>query len=81
MAAQRHAGGRPRVNQYCPLGERIEQLAARRKMPLDVVAEEAGISLPGLYRILSGKIASPRWVTLKALADALGTKPEKLMAG
>lgn len=76
----RHAGGRPRVNDRTPLGQRIERLAERRRLPLDTLADEAGIALPTLYRILSGKIRSPRYITLQALAAVLGTKPEKLMA-
>lgn len=79
MAASRHPGGRPRVNDRTELGLKIERLAARRRMPLDVVAEEAGIGLPTLYRILSGKIASPRLVTLQSIASALGTRTEKLL--
>jgi transcriptional regulator with XRE-family HTH domain len=55
-------------------------LAERRRLPLDTLADEAGIALPTLYRILSGKIRSPRYITLQALAAVLGTKPEKLMA-
>ena len=78
--ATRHAGGRPRVYERTRLGERIERLAERKRLTLDVVAEEAGIGLPTLYRILSGKIASPRWVTLQSIASVLGTRPENLMA-
>ena len=75
----RHAGGRPVTEDRTKLGEKIERLAHRCGKPLDVVAEEAGIALPSLYRILSGKIASPRWVTLERLASSLGVKIETLM--
>lgn len=75
----RHAGGRPVVRERTRLGERIQALAERRSMPLDRVAEEAGIALPTLYRIMSGSIESPRFATVQALATALGTPIHKLM--
>jgi len=76
--SERHAGGRPRTVRRCELGQRIERLAAARGLHLDQVAEAAGISTPGLYRILTGEINSPRLATVKALAAALGVKLEKL---
>lgn len=79
MAADRHAGGRPRILPYSELGQRIVAQAARVGVHLDEVADAAGISYPTLSRIMSGRIASPRMSTVCALADALGMKPEKLI--
>lgn len=79
MPADRHAGGRPRTLPLSELGKRITAQAAHRGTHLDVVAAAAGISYPTLSRIMSGRIASPRMQTICALADALGTKPEKLI--
>jgi transcriptional regulator with XRE-family HTH domain len=79
MAADRHPGGRPRTLPYSELGERIAALADRRGIHLDEVATNAGISYPTLSRILTGKILSPRMVTIVAIADALGAKPERLI--
>lgn len=75
----RHAGGRPVTMARTRLGEKIERLASRCGKPLDVVAEETGISLPTLYRMMTGRIASPRWTTLDRLASTLGVKVETLM--
>jgi transcriptional regulator with XRE-family HTH domain len=61
------------------LGERIVAQANRLGVHLDEVAANAGISYPTLSRIMSGRIASPRMLTICALADALKTKPEKLI--
>jgi transcriptional regulator with XRE-family HTH domain len=79
MAADRHPGGRPRTLPYSELGERIAALADRRGIYLDEVAANAGISYPTLSRILTGRISSPRMMTVVAIADALGTKPERLI--
>ena len=75
---ERHAGGRPRKVRRCQLGQKIERLAAAKGMHIDEVAEAAGISTPGLYLILTGATRSPRLATIKALAEALGVKLEKL---
>ena len=79
MAGTRHAGGRPVVRERSALGRQIERLAKRRNLTLDVLAEQAGVSLPTVYRLMSGDIASPRWATLAALAAALNVRPETLM--
>jgi transcriptional regulator with XRE-family HTH domain len=79
MPADRHAGGRPRVLPLSELGERIVAQANRLGVHLDEVAANAGISYPTLSRIMSGRIASPRMLTIVHLADALGLKPEKLI--
>jgi transcriptional regulator with XRE-family HTH domain len=60
------------------MGERIEQLAARRGLHLDQVAGEAGIASATLYRILTGDIRSPRLATVQAIAGALKVKLDKL---
>jgi len=61
------------------LGELIVAQANRRGVHLDQVAADAGISYPTLSRILTGRISSPRMLTIVALADALGLKPERLI--
>lgn len=76
--SERHSGGRPRTVRRCPLGIKIEKLAADRGMHIDEVASTAGIAKATLYRILTGGIASPRLATVKSLASALGVKLEKL---
>lgn len=74
----RHPGGRPRILKRCALGERIEALAVKRGLHIDQVAGEAGIASATLYRILTGDIRSPRLATVKAIADALKVKLDKL---
>ena len=74
----RHAGGRPRTVDRCPLGLTIERLAVRRGIHLDELARSAGISTPSLYRIMTGTIRSPRLATVKAIASALDVGVEKL---
>lgn len=77
-ASQRHPGGRPRKLRRCPIGEKIERLAAARVMHLDEVAEKAGISLVALHLICTGRTKSPKLDTVKAIAAALGVKIDKL---
>jgi transcriptional regulator with XRE-family HTH domain len=74
----RHAGGRPKSLKRCAMGERIEQLAARRGLHLDEVAGRSGIASATLYRILTGTIRSPRLATVQAIAKTLAVKIEKL---
>lgn len=76
----RRGGGRPRHLERCELGRRIERLAARRHKHLDEIAAAAGIKLPTLYRITTGRITDPKVSTLCALADALGVPVSRLIA-
>jgi transcriptional regulator with XRE-family HTH domain len=78
MRQTRHAGGRARTLRRCPLGQRIEQLAATRGLHLDEVAAAAGITHPTLHRICTGKIKSPKLETVKSIADVLGVKLDRL---
>lgn len=71
MRQTRHAGGRPRQLPRTKLGQRIERLATARGIHLDELAERAGIKGPTLYRILTGRIESPKSSTMLALAKAL----------
>ena len=76
---ERHAGGRPRRLPRTAMGQNIERLAARRGLHLDELAERAGIKGPTLYRILSGRIKSPKTSTVQALAEALGVKLDSIV--
>lgn len=76
----RRGGGRPRHLERCELGRRIERLAARRQLHLDEIAAAAGIKLPTLYRITTGRISEPKVSTLCALADVLGVPVSRLIA-
>ena len=78
MATTRHPGGSPRVLKRCLLGERIEQLADARGLHIDELAAAAGISHPTLNRICTGRIKSPKLETIKAIADVLGVKIDRL---
>lgn len=70
-ANERHPGGRPRRLPRTAIGQRIERLAAERGMHLDQLADKAGIRGPTLYRILTGRIESPKAATVLALARVL----------
>jgi transcriptional regulator with XRE-family HTH domain len=74
----RHAGGRPRTLRRTEIGQRIERLAASRGLHLDELADRAGIRFPTLHRICTGRIKSPKLETVKALAEALGVKLDRL---
>jgi transcriptional regulator with XRE-family HTH domain len=61
------------------MGETIETLAARQGIRADELAAMAGVTVPTLNRIITGRIASPRVATVAALACALNVKMEKLV--
>ncbi len=76
----RHPGGAPRTHQSCPLGERIEALAAARRLTLPEVADLAGISVSGMNDIRRGRFR-PRLDTLDKIADVLGVSSGRLISG
>lgn len=76
----RHPGGAPRTHRSCPLGERIESLAAARSLTLPEVAERAGLSISGMNDIRRGRFR-PRLDTLDRIADVLGVSPARLLTG
>jgi transcriptional regulator with XRE-family HTH domain len=80
-ATTRHPGGGPRSLDRCQLGQQIERLASNAGLHLDEVAEAAGIAMPTLNRICTGRIRSPRLATVKAIASALGVKVDRLLVG
>jgi transcriptional regulator with XRE-family HTH domain len=61
------------------MGKRIVAEANRLGLAIDEVAEAAGVSRPTLYRILSGRIGSPRLQTVLAIAAALRTPASRLI--
>lgn len=77
----RHPGGAPRTHRSCPLGERIEELAAARRLTLPEVAERAGVTRQALNRIRNGLTRNPSFLTLSSVARALGTTVDRLSAG
>ena len=79
MSTTRHPGGRPRTLPLSPLGIKIRRQADRSGIHIDQLAERAGVATGTLYKILSGRITSPRLSTVVALAHALGTPPAKLI--
>lgn len=74
----RHPGGRPRILKRCPLGERIEALAVKRGLHIDEIAESAGITIPTIHRIVTGK-SDPKISTIAALARTLKVPVDKLV--
>jgi DNA-binding Xre family transcriptional regulator len=78
--SNRHPGGAPRTHQSCPLGERIEELAAACRLTLPEVAERAGISVSGMNDIRRGRFR-PRLDTLDKIADVLGVSSGRLISG
>jgi transcriptional regulator with XRE-family HTH domain len=70
----RHPGGRPRTREPSALFLRIEEMAKRRGMRLDDVADAAGVSVACIY-----KVNDPKVSTAKALADALGVTIDRLV--
>lgn len=76
----RHAGGAPRTHESCPLGKRIEELAAARGLTLIDVAGIAGLHAVSMNDIRRGRY-SPRLETLGRIASALRVQPADLLSG
>ena len=79
IATDRHPGG-PRTHDSCPLGERIENLAAAQGLTLPQIAEHAGISRAGMNDIRRGRFR-PRLDTLDRIAKALRVESAVLLSG
>ena len=60
------------------VGERIRELAKRRKVSLNALAEDAGISRAMFYRVLKGQTPATT-DTLAKLAKALRVDPMELL--
>jgi transcriptional regulator with XRE-family HTH domain len=78
---ERHPGGRPLEKDFCPLGERINALMARRGLEVKSLSELSGVPKETIYAIRTGDTEEPKASTLAKLATALGTTREKLTAG
>jgi transcriptional regulator with XRE-family HTH domain len=74
VSDKRHAGGRPRVHQPSDLFVRVRDMAKRRGMHLDELADKAGIPIGTLYQL-----RDPRVSTAKAIANALGVTVDRLI--
>jgi transcriptional regulator with XRE-family HTH domain len=61
---------RQRVVEMERVGERIQQLCAKRR--LSVVARRAGLHPTHLYQIVTGRIKKPTGQTLMRIAKVLG---------
>ncbi len=60
-------------------GEAIRNLRIKQRLTQQDLSNEAGISLGQLNRIERGRIHSPRFRTIEALAAVLGTDADRLM--
>lgn len=75
---KRHGGGRPRQLKRCAMGQRIEYWATKRRLHIDEVATQSGITVPTLNRILTGRIKNPKLATVLSLASTLRVRVEQL---
>ena len=57
----------------------LDVMMARRKMPLNALAEQVGISVPNLSLLKTGKVKGVRFQTLEAICRALDCQPGDLL--
>ncbi|WP_423605989.1 helix-turn-helix domain-containing protein [Sphingomonas sp. MS122] len=57
----------------------LDVMMARRKMPLNVLADRIGISVPNLSLLKTGKVKGVRFQTLAALCRELDCQPGDLL--
>jgi putative transcriptional regulator len=62
-----------------PIVVTLDVMMARRKMPLNVLAERVGITVPNLSLLKTGKVKGVRFQTLEAICRALGCKPGDIL--
>ena len=62
-----------------PIVLRLDRVMADRKMSLNQLAKEVGISNVNLSNIKTGKISAIRFSTLEAICAALECQPGDLM--
>ena len=58
---------------------RIDVMMARRKMSLNTLAGQVGISVPNLSLLKTGKVKGVRFQTLDAICRALDCQPGDLL--
>lgn len=57
----------------------LDVMMARRKMPLNSLAEQVGISVPNLSLLKTGKVKGVRFQTLEAVCRALDCQPGDIL--
>jgi putative transcriptional regulator len=63
-----------------PIVVTLDVMMARRKMPLNVLSERVGISVPNLSLLKTGKVKGVRFQTLEAICRALQCQPGEILA-
>ena len=58
---------------------RLDRMMADRKMSLNSLAEDVGISNVNLYNIKTGKISAIRFTTLNCICRALDCQPGDIL--
>ena len=62
-----------------PIVVTLDVMMARRKMPLNVLAERVGITVPNLSLLKTGKVKGVRFQTLEAICRELDCQPGDLL--
>jgi len=62
-----------------PIVVTLDVMMARRKMPLNVLAERVGISVPNLSLLKTGKVKGVRFQTLDGICRELACQPGDLL--
>lgn len=62
-----------------PIVVTLDVMMARRKMPLNVLAERVGITVPNLSLLKTGKVKGVRFQTLEAICRELQCQPGDIL--
>jgi transcriptional regulator with XRE-family HTH domain len=63
-----------------PISDKVKELRKAAGLTQQALATNAGLSMSAVIHIEKGRIPDPRGSTLKALARALGTTVDELLA-
>jgi putative transcriptional regulator len=58
---------------------RLDRVMADRKMPLNILSEEVGVSVTNLSNLKTGKVRAVRFSTLEKLCEVLKCQPGDIL--
>ncbi len=62
-----------------PIISRLDRMMADRKMSLNELAEQVGISLANLSNLKTGKVKAIRFTTLEKICEVLDCQPGDIL--
>jgi transcriptional regulator with XRE-family HTH domain len=71
---------RKTLERKMPLSDRVRELRLNTGFSQEALARKAGITVSALRKIEQGSVPNPQWLTIRAIATALGASLDDLSA-